>query len=82
MLGNGPPIQLSLVADAFQTSPHSTARPKGTVGTAASTSNIAATTAKQSINPIATAAISLPPGSMADDPAGRFTALVAGIKAA
>jgi hypothetical protein len=39
-------------------------------------------TAKQSINPIATAAISLPPGSMADGPAGRNAALVAGIKAA
>jgi hypothetical protein len=39
-------------------------------------------TAKQSINPITTAAMRLPPGSMADDPAGRFAALVAGIKAA
>jgi hypothetical protein len=65
-----------------QTSLHSTARPKGAVGTAASPSNIAARTAKQSINPIATAVINLPPGSMADDPAVRFMALVAGIKAA
>jgi hypothetical protein len=60
MLGKGPPLRLALVADAFLTSPHSTARPKATAGTAASRSHIAATTAKQSIKPIATAAVRLP----------------------
>jgi hypothetical protein len=60
MLGNGRLSGCLCHGCPAQTSLHSTARPKGTVGTAASRSNMAARTAKQSINLIATAAISLP----------------------